>query len=178
MLNNQNSTGNKRLIKLAAEDTALNDCRSDMSDVNFEIGKSSYSLKIWGMIVVFAVIFGGRILIRRKVGNPDYTMSTMDILFWIFIRCLLIYTIVSAIILSKKPSIAVSGKKIFYNGNCWSSDEISCVKCNKFLEHIEVYSEGKKILSFPWELDNSEIFIAWTKKCGITFEDRRIGTKE
>jgi len=66
------------------------------------------------------------------------------------------------------------GKKLFYNGNCWSSDEISHVKCTKWLERVEVYSSGKKVLTFPWEKDNSELFIAWVKKCGIKFEDNRI----
>lgn len=174
MNNNQNQFGNKRLAKLALENTAFNNCHSDMSDVSFEIGRSSYSIKIFAAIVVFAVIFGIRILSRRIIGNPDYTMSAIDIAFWIFIGCILICTIAFAIIQSKKPSISVSGKTVFYNGNCWTSDEISCVKCSKWLERIEVYSNGKMVISFFWEKDNSELFIAWTKKCGIIFEDNRM----
>ena len=73
-----------------------------------------------------------------------------------------------------KPTISVSGKTVFYNGECWTSDEISCVKCTKWLERVEVYSNGKKVLTFPWELDNSELFIAWVNKCGIAFEDYRM----
>lgn len=44
-----------------------------------------------------------------------------------------------------KPIISVSGKTIFYNGECWASDDISCVKCTKWLERVEVCSNGKKI---------------------------------
>ena len=42
------------------------------------------------------------------------------------------------------------------------------------IETVAVYSAGKKILSFPWSMENSELFIAWVKKCGIVFEDNRI----
>ena len=52
MQNNQNQFGNKRLAKLAAENTGLNECRADMSDVSFEIGKSSYTAKLFGFIVL------------------------------------------------------------------------------------------------------------------------------
>lgn len=74
MNTNQNQFGNKRLAKLAAENTALSGCRSDMSDVSFEIGKSSNSVKIFIAIVLFAIFFGGRILLRRRAGNPNYSM--------------------------------------------------------------------------------------------------------
>ena len=171
---NQNKPMNKRLEKLAVENTAFNNCRQDMSDVNFEIGKSSNLIKICAAIVVFAAFFGCRILIRRKVGNPDYTLSIIDIIFWIFIGCISIYTIVSAILLKRKPTISVSGKMVFYNGNSWTCDEIECVKCSKFFERVNVYSNGRRIISFPWELDNAEMFIAWVKKCGIIFEDMRM----
>ncbi|MBR4023606.1 MAG: hypothetical protein IKI94_13645 [Ruminococcus sp.] len=171
---NQNKPMNKRLEKLAVENTAFNNCRHDMSDVSFEIGNSSYLLKACGALVLLAVVFGGRFLIRRKAGNPEYTLSTIDILFWIFIGGILIYTIVATIMLKSKPTISVAGKTVFYNGNCWTSDEITCVKCSKFLEVVNVYSYNKKVLSFAWERDNSELFIAWAKKCGIIFEDNRI----
>lgn len=52
----QNQYGNKRLAKLVAENTALNSWCSDMSDVNFEIGKSSNSVKIF-MAIVFLLSF-------------------------------------------------------------------------------------------------------------------------
>lgn len=174
MNTNQNQFGNKRLAKLAAENTALNSCCLDMSDVNFDIGKSSYSVKIFLAIVLFTVVFGGRILLRRHAGNPNYSISAKDIAFWAFIGFIFICTVVYAIIQSKKPSISVSGKTVFYNGNGWNSNDISCVKCSKWFEYIEVYSGGKKIISFPWEMDNSELFIAWVKKCGIAFEDDRM----
>ncbi len=174
MNTNQNKPMNKRLEKLAVEDTAFNNSWQDMSDVNFEIGKNSYSLKVFVLIVVMAVVIGGRILSRRMVGNPEYSMSAIDIAFWIFIALLTIYVIISAIVQSRKPTITVSGKTIFYNGNCWTSDEIDSVKCSRFLELVTVYSAGKKILSFPWERDNSELLIAWAKKCGIAFEDNRM----
>lgn len=42
---NQNKPMNKRLEKLAVENTAFNNSRHDMSDVNFEIGKAATLLK-------------------------------------------------------------------------------------------------------------------------------------
>ncbi|MCI6561734.1 MAG: hypothetical protein MR434_10110, partial [Ruminococcus sp.] len=73
MNNNQFKSVNKRLEKLAVENTAFNNCRQDMSDVNFEIGKSSYTAKIFGFIVLFAIFFGVRLIARQYVGNPDMT---------------------------------------------------------------------------------------------------------
>lgn len=160
--------------KLAREDSALDNCRSDMSDVNFEIGKSSYTAKVFGMIVLFAVFFGGRIFLRRMIADAGYASSTGNTIFWILIGCIALLTIVTAVTQAKQPTVTVSGKTVFYNGNCWTSDEISCVKCTKWLERVEVYVNGKKVIVFPWELDNSEVFIAWTKKCGIVFDDNRI----
>lgn len=174
MQNNQNQFGNKRLAKLELESTAFNNCRDDMSDVSFEIGKSSYSTKIFGAIALFAVIFGVRIIIRRFVGNPDMTFSSGDTLFWCFIALIIVLVIFTVFKESKRPPISVSGKTLFYNGDCWKTNEISCVKCTKWFERVEVYSNGKKVVSFPWEMDNSELFIAWVKKCGIVFEDYRM----
>jgi len=158
--------------KLSAENTALNNCKSDMSDVNFEITESSYSIKLFGLIILFALFFGGRIGLRRMAGNPDYTMSVIDKAFWIFIVCLAIFTFIYAIVKKFSKGITVAGKTIFYNGNCWTSDEISEVECT-VLNQIKVYSEGKKVLSFSWERNNSEMFIAWVRKCGISFDDKR-----
>lgn len=174
MNTDQNQFGNQRLAKLAAENTAFNNCRPDMSDVSFEIGKSSYSVKIFGAIVLFALFFGVRIIARRYVGNPDMKLSAGGIVFWCFIGLLLILVIFSIIKESKRPPISVSGKTLFYNGDRWSSDEISYVKCTKWFERVDVYSGEKKVLSFPWEMDNSELFIAWVNKCGIVFEDNRM----
>lgn len=174
MENNNFVSGNKRLEKLAAEKTAFKNCQADMSDVNFEIGKSSYSAKIFGAIVVFAIFFGVRIYARRFVGNPAMKLSAGDIIFWCFIGLLLILVISTLIKESKRPPISVWGKTLFYNGNCWSSDKISYVKCTKWFERVEVYSDGKEVLTFPWEMDNSELFIAWVNKCGIVFEDNRM----
>lgn len=47
MNTDQNQFGNKRLAKLATENIGLNKCCADMSDMSFEIGKSSNSVKIF-----------------------------------------------------------------------------------------------------------------------------------
>lgn len=164
---------NIRLEKRNAESTALNGCRSDLSDVNFAVGNSSYTAKAFGMIVVFAVVFGGRIFLRRRIGNPEAGLSGIDIGFWILIGCILLVAIISALTQKTRASITVSGKTVFYGGNCYTSDEISLVKVTRWMERVEVYADGKRVIRFPWELDNSEVFIAWTKKCGIAFEDNR-----
>ena len=65
MQNNWNQFGNKRFEKLALETTAFNNCHLDVSDVNFEIGKNSYSLKVAAMLAGMAVVIGGRILSGR-----------------------------------------------------------------------------------------------------------------
>ncbi|ADU23204.1 hypothetical protein [Ruminococcus albus] len=172
--NYKNQFVNIKQQKLDKERTAFSNCRLDMTDVSFEIGKSSYTAKLFGFIVLFAIFFGGRILARQYVGNPNMTFSVGDIIFWCCIGMIAILVIVTFIHEKNKPTISVLGKKIFYNGNCWTSDDISFVRCTKWFERVEVYSNGKKVLTFPWELDNSELFIAWVNKCGITFEDHRM----
>ena len=171
---NNYQTGNIKLEKLAKENSAFQTCQPDMSDVNFEIGKSSSTVKIFAAIAAFAPIYGIRFFLRRYVGNPNGSMSAGDIVFWCFIGLIIVLVVVTTVKEKNSPTISVMGKKLFYNGNCWSSDEISHVKCTKWLERVEVYSSGKKVLTFPWEKDNSELFIAWVKKCGIKFEDNRI----
>ena len=165
---------NLKQQKLAIEKSAFSDSKADMSDVSFEIGKSSYTAKLFGFIVLFAIFFGVRTIARRYVGNPNMTFSIGDIIFWCCIGMIAILVIVTFIREKNKPTISVLGKKLFYNGNCWTSDDISFVRCTKWFERVEVYSNGKKVLTFPWELDNSELFIAWVNKCGITFEDYRM----
>ena len=165
---------NMKQQKLDKEKTAFNDCREDMSDVSFEIGNGSYTTKVFGMIVLFAFIFGGRIFARRMVGNPDMAFSAADKIFWICIIIVAVIVVVSLIREKNKPVISVSGKTLFYGGNCLSSSDISYVKCSKWLELIEVYSNGRKVLTFSWEQDNSELFIAWIKKCGVAFVDNRM----
>lgn len=171
---NNNQIWNKKIEKLNTEKTAFKNCGEDMSDVSFEMGKSSYTAKLFGFIVLFALFFGIRIIARRYVGNPDMTFSIVDIIFWCCIGIIAILVIVTFVREKNKPTISVSSKTVFYNGDCWTSDEISYVRCTKWFERVEVYSNGKKVLAFPWELDNSELFIAWVNKCGITFEDNRM----
>ena len=79
-----------------------------MSDVNFEIGKSSYTAKIFGFIVLFAIFFGVRIIARQFVGNPDMTFSIGDIIFWCCIGIIAILVIVTFIREKNKPTISVS----------------------------------------------------------------------
>lgn len=171
---NNNKLSNIKQQKLAKEKTALNSCRSDMSDVSFEIGKSSYTAKIFGAIVIYAMFFGIRIGTRRYIGNPDVKSSAGDVIFWCFIALIAVLVVMTSISEKNRPTISVSGKTLFYDDNCWTSEEISCVKCTKWFERVEVYSNGKKVLTFPWELDNSELFIAWVNKCGIVFDDKRM----
>ena len=85
---------------------------------------------------------------RRSVGNPDMNFSIGDIIFWGIIALIGILVVVSIIREKTKPTIFVTGKKIFYNGDYWTSDEISLVKCTKRLGRIKVYSYDKKILQF------------------------------
>ena len=165
---------NMKQQKLDKERTAFNDCREDLSDVAFEIGNGSYTTKVFGMIVLFGLIFGGRIFARQLAANPDMTFSFADKIFWICICITAVIVIVSLIREKNKPVISVSGKTLYCGGNYWSSSDISYVKCTKWLEHIEVYSNGRKVLVFSWEQDNSELFIAWLYKCGITFVDDRM----
>lgn len=169
-----NNNNNLRQSKLLAEKTAFKYSKEDMSDVSFEIGKSSYTAKVFGMMVLFALFFGGRFLIRKFVGNTNNNLSVVDIIFWGIIALVGILVVVTVIREKKKPTIFVKGKKIFYNGDQWTSDEIVLVRCTKWLERIEVYSHGRKILNFSWEMDNAELFIAWVNKCGIAFEDNRM----
>ncbi len=172
MSNNKNQP-KTREEKLAAENTALNDCMLDMSDVNFEITENYNSIKLFGFVILFALFWIGRIGLRRIVGNPDYTTSAIDKAFGIFIVCLIFFIVVYAVVKKFSKPITVAGKKIFYNGNCWTSDDISEVECAALSYQIKVYSNGRKVLSFPWERDNSEMFIAWVRKCGINFVDKR-----
>lgn len=171
---NQNNAAKQKLFKLAAEDTALNGCRGDLSDVQFEIKYPAGTYKIILAAAAFFGFFGIRLILRRSVGNPDFKLSALDIGFFVLLGLMVMLAVVSIILSKKKSNVTVAGKSVFYNGNSWTSDEISCVKCSKFLEHISVYSAGKKIFSFPWTMENAEIFIAWTKKCGIVFEDNRM----
>lgn len=164
---------NIRQEKLDAENTALNGCRSDLSDVNFTVGQSSYTAKVFGAIALFAIVFGGRVFLRRQIGNPEAGLSATDIGFWILVGCILVFAAISAMMSRKRSGITVSGKTVFSGGNCWTSDDISLVKITRWLERVEVYSDGKKVITFPWEYDRSEVFIAWVKKCGIALEDKR-----
>lgn len=50
---NNYQTGNIKLEKLAKENSAFQNCQPDMSDVNFEIGKSSSTVKIFAAIAAF-----------------------------------------------------------------------------------------------------------------------------
>ena len=92
-----------------------------MSDVSFEIGKSSYTAKLFGFIVLYAIFFGARIIARRYVGNPDMTFSVGDIIFWCFIVLIGILVVVSMIHEKNKPIISVSGKTVFYKGEASSA---------------------------------------------------------
>ena len=47
---NNYQTGNIKLEKLAKENSAFQNCQPDMSDVNFEIGKSSSTVKLFAAI--------------------------------------------------------------------------------------------------------------------------------
>ena len=174
----QNQFGSTRSSKLALENTAWKHCRPDMSDVNFEIGKSSYTAKIFGAIVLLAASFGVRMLAKPYFEEESITLLAVDVIFWCFIALIAVLVSITIIHEKKRPTITVSGDTVFCDGKCWTSHEISRVRCTKWLERVEVYVNYKKVLYFPWEMDNSELFIAWVKRCGITFEDMRMKLNE
>ena len=47
---------NLKQQKLAIEKKAFEDSKEDMSDVSFEIGKNSYTAKLFGFIILFAIL--------------------------------------------------------------------------------------------------------------------------
>ena len=119
---NNYQTGNIKLEKLAKENSAFQNCQPDMSDVNFEIGKSSSTVKIFAAIAAFALIYGIRFFLRRYVGNPNGAMSAGDIVFWCFIGLIIVLVVVTTVKEKNSPTISVMCKQLFYTGNCWSSD--------------------------------------------------------
>ncbi len=156
----------KKSARLAAENTALDGCREDMSDVCFKVGGSaSLNTLKWAVpLIAFPAL---RILLRRGGETRG-----ADIILMVMIAFLTIAVAAAAYVSKKKGFITVSGKTVSYNGNCWTDSDISYVVCSSF-GCIEVYADEKKILSFLWETDNAELFIAWVKKCGIAFVDKR-----
>ncbi len=166
MDSNQSPFLSKKSARLAAENTALDGCREDMSDVYFKVGGSaSLNTLKWSVLLIAFPAF--RIWLR----SGEETRST-DMALMFVIAVLTIAVTAAAYISKKKGFITVSGKTVSYNGNCWTDSDISYVICSSF-GCIQVYSAEEKILSFLWETDNSELFIAWVKKCGIAFVDKR-----
>ena len=148
MNNNQFKSVNKRLEKLAVENTAFNNCRQNMSDVNFEIGKSSYTAKIFGFIVLFAIFFGVRLIARQYVGNPDMTFSVGDIIFWCFIVLIGILVVVSMIHEKNKPSFTNddSLRKMLYlaSNNIVERWTVSCRNWDMVSNQLRIMFEDRE----------------------------------
>ena len=109
---------NLKQQKLAKERTAFNKCRADMSDVSFEIGKNSYTAKLFGFIVLFAIFFGVRIIARRFVGNPDMTFSIGDIIFWCCIGIIAVLVIVTSLREKNKQTVRKLRKSLSKGREC------------------------------------------------------------
>ncbi len=86
---------NLKQQKLALEKSAFSDSKEDMSDVTFEIGKSSYTARIFGFIVLSAAFFGARIVLSPYFVSTGTALSIGDIIFWCFIvlMCILVFYI-------------------------------------------------------------------------------------
>lgn len=69
---NNYQMGNIKLEKLAKENSAFQNCQPDMSDVNFEIGKSSSTVKIFAAIAAFALIYGIRFFLTPLCRKPEW----------------------------------------------------------------------------------------------------------
>lgn len=106
---------NLKQQKLALEKSAFSDSKEDISDVTFEIGKSSYTAGIFGFIVLSAAFFGARIVLSPYFVSTGTALSIGDIIFWCFIVLMCILVFVSVIREKDKPTILASGKSVICN---------------------------------------------------------------
>ena len=167
-----NPFAQKNLQKLSLEKTAFEYTRPDMSDVNFEVGGGSASAGIMLLYIPIVLLLGSRIAIKHfLIGHGS--VSALDIALWVLMAVMTFFSVTYYLVTKYKSKVKVSGKTVSYKGKTWSSDEIDIVKCTR-MSVVKAYSAGKKIISFSWDTNNSELFIAWTKRCGIVFEDKRI----
>ncbi len=164
-----NELQRKGFEKLANEKNAF--AGRDLADISFEIGRGGYGAYAFLLIAAFAVLFGGRFLARRGIGGA--ALSVGDFLFWLFIAAVVIAALLSLLLKRKKTGISVMGGTIFCDGNCYPPEEVTRVRCTRWLERVEVFAGKKKILSAEWNRDNAELLIAWARRCGIPFEDKR-----
>ena len=56
---------NQKMAKREAENTVLDGCAEDLSDVSFNLGKPSMDIALVKIGVVLLAVFGGRLIWRR-----------------------------------------------------------------------------------------------------------------
>lgn len=160
--------------RLMLEDTALDGCREDLSDVSFEIGRGSATQNFTAPVCALVVIIAIRSIIRQMAtGGLRITGVIILVLSLLFAA----FTVFSIINSKRSGKIKVTGKTVSCGNKCWNSSDIARVECTS-LSQIKVYSYDKKIFSFSWDKPNAEVFIAWVKKCWIQLDDNRIITRE
>lgn len=158
--------------RLAAEKTAFANCNEDMSDVNFQVQGSADSTKavfpIIGAIALFAAFF----VIRIAHGDSKEIKSGLIFVFGV-IAVLLVICGVYMFVTSKHPVVSVRGKTVTCNGKSWTNTDFSHIECTA-MGKVKVHSKGKVVLSFQWENEGAELFIAWARKLGIVLLDKRM----
>lgn len=167
-----NYLNNRKQQKLEAEKTAFSNCKEDLSDVLFEVGGHDASGKATLCILGFVLLFAARFIVKYTFDDLSEMAGALNFVFIVIIVCLAIFG-VWFFVTDRKPPILVNGKSVKQGDKIWTNKDISHVECTS-LNKIKVHSRGKVIFSFSWEVEDSELFLAWARKCGIVILDKRI----
>lgn len=157
---------NQKLTKRAAENTVLDGCADDLSDVSFKLGSPSMDIALLKLAVVLLAVFGGRFMWRRLpveaigFGSPMIIKTVMIIV----VASLALFCLI--FLESKKARISVRQKTLYYNNKSYDVKEISHIIL-KAMGRIQIFPKGKVIAKASQADDNAEILIAWAKKCRI-----------
>ena len=165
---------NQKMAKREAENTVLDGCAEDLSDVSFNLGKPSMDIALVKIGVVLLAVFGGRLIWRRLpvelIWGGNSNSMIIKVVMIVVVAILALFCLI--LLEGKKARISVKQKTLYYKNKSYDAKEISHIIL-KAMGGIQVFSKGKIVAKASQADDNAEMLIAWAKKCRINMIDRR-----
>lgn len=156
--------------KQITERNAFSD--TEIDDISFTVGRWNAHITGFFMIAGAAVLMCGWHLLEHlfvhNVRDTSWDATITRIAIIVLISICVLLTVYQLI----RPKMHVRGTGFTCRGELCGFSEIDKLHITAG-NSVQVYVNGKKLVSYSWYETNAEKLIAWARKCSVRIEDER-----
>ena len=168
----QNPAVISRQAKLEREENAFRDTK--LEDIEFVAGVRRMIVPAVCSLSGIVVMFCGKNLLEQLFVHKERDHSADGTVERVLIVIALVACITALLWQLLRPKIGVSGREFYYRKVWHDAHEIEELHITRS-GRVQIILQRKKLCSYAWDEENTELLIAWARKCGVQVRDDRGG---